>query len=69
MLLPPKLVRTANMRARNIEGMGGYDVKVGRPKIAKYMERVRQRLNPHYDDVHSVVHKIQKKTVMVNAKM
>lgn len=41
-------------------GMAGFDVRKGRPLIANYMERVRQKLNPHYDDAHDVVRKMQK---------
>lgn len=41
-------------------GMAGYDVKQGHPKITEYMERVRERLQPHYDDAHDVVRKVQK---------
>lgn len=35
--------------------MAGYDVRQGNPRITEYMARVRQRLQPHYDDAHSAV--------------
>jgi len=42
-------------------GMAGYDVYEGHPKISKYMQNVKSRLEPHYSDAHSIVHKLQKK--------
>lgn len=41
-------------------GMAGYDVRKGNPRISEYLERVRQRLQPHYDDAHSAVRQTQK---------
>jgi len=40
---------------RNIclPAMAGYDVKTYSPAIRDYMERVREALQPHYDDVHA----------------
>jgi len=42
-------------------GMVTYDVRAGHPKLAAYMDRVKQDLQPHYDDVHSIVRKTTKK--------
>jgi hypothetical protein len=39
-------------------GMAGYDARTEYPKIAAWLERVRQDLNPHYDEAHSIVNKI-----------
>lgn len=36
-------------------GMAGYDVREGHPRISEYMERVKGRLEPHYEDAHAVV--------------
>jgi glutathione S-transferase len=42
-------------------GMADFDVRKDRPKIVKYMERVRNDLQPHYDQVHSVVRDVTRK--------
>lgn len=42
-------------------GMAGYNVREGHPRISEYMERVRERLQPHYDDAHDVVRVTQKR--------
>ena len=39
--------------------MAGYDVTKDRPVLAKYMETVKSELNPHYDDVSSIVYKMR----------
>ena len=39
--------------------MAGYDVTKDRPVLAKYMETVKSDLNPHYDDVSSIVYKMR----------
>jgi len=39
-------------------GMAGYDARTEYPKIAAWMERVRQDLNPHYDEAHRILNKI-----------
>jgi hypothetical protein len=41
--------------------MAGYNVLEGHPKIAAYKENVKSKLNPHYDDAHSIVYKMQAK--------
>ncbi|PSN54355.1 Glutathione S-transferase theta-1 [Blattella germanica] len=41
--------------------MGGYDPRTEYPKVAAWMEKVRNELNPHYDDVHKLVNKISAK--------
>lgn len=41
--------------------MAGYDVRKDRPVLAAYMDRVKAELNPHYDDVHSLVYKMRDK--------
>lgn len=38
--------------------MAGYDARTEYPKIAAWMERVRQDLNPHYDEAHRILNKI-----------
>ena len=38
-----------------------YDVRKGRPILAEYMNRVKEDLNPHYDDVHKIVYMMTKK--------
>jgi len=50
-------------------GMTGYDVKDGRPNIAQYMNRVRLDLQPHYDDVHSLVYKVKESYTKQQAKL
>jgi glutathione S-transferase len=44
-------------------GMAGFDVRKGHPKIIEYMDRVRDRLNPHYDEAHDIVRKAEKRLV------
>lgn len=39
-------------------GMAGYDARTEYPKIAAWMERVRQDLNPYYDEAHRILNKI-----------
>jgi len=39
--------------------MAGYDVARDREVLSKYMERIRTELNPHYDDVSSIVYKMR----------
>lgn len=41
--------------------MAGYDVCEGRPILTAWMQRVRDTLQPHYDDGHRIVKKIQTK--------
>jgi len=43
-------------------GMAGYDVYKGHPKIAQYFTTVKAKLQPHYDDAHSIVYKLQAKS-------
>jgi len=41
-------------------GMADLDVREGRPILTEYMNRVRERLQPHYDDAHVFVGKVRK---------
>ena len=41
--------------------VAGYDVRKGRPILEEYMNRVKEELNPHYDDVHKVLYMMTKK--------
>ncbi|XP_023331921.1 glutathione S-transferase theta-3 isoform X2 [Eurytemora carolleeae] len=41
--------------------MAGYDVRKDRPILSSYMTRVKDILNPHYDEVHTAVYKMTKK--------
>lgn len=43
-------------------GMAGYDARTEYPKIAAWVERVRQDLNPHYDEAHSILNKMATKS-------
>ena len=36
----------------------GYDIKAGRPRLAAWYERVKSRLQPHFDDVHKTIFSI-----------
>ena len=36
-----------------------FDVRTNRPVLSAYMERIRQELNPHYDDVHEKVYQFR----------
>ncbi|KAG8225500.1 hypothetical protein J437_LFUL014136 [Ladona fulva] len=38
--------------------MAGYDVRVNRPNLSNWLDRVRNDLNPHYDEVHMYVNRI-----------
>lgn len=37
--------------------MTGYDPKIGRPKLAAFLERVRNETNPYFDQAHQQVYK------------
>ena len=39
--------------------MAGYDVTQGRGVLGEYLKRVKGELNPHYDEVSSVVYKMR----------
>ena len=41
--------------------MAGYDVSKDRKILAQYMQRVKQDLNPHYDEVSDIVFKMRDK--------
>jgi len=41
--------------------IAGYDVREGRSILTDYMDRVKQELNPHYDQVHIAVYKMRDK--------
>jgi len=38
-----------------------YDVTEGRPRLAAWWTQVRAQCQPHYDDVHSVIHNMRKR--------
>lgn len=38
---------------------GGFDINEGRPKLAAYVERVRQRLEPHFTEANVVVEAVR----------
>lgn len=42
--------------------MAGYDPRKEFPRIAAWLERVRNDLNPHYDEVHKALNKIASKS-------
>ena len=35
----------------------GQDVKEGRPKLAAWINRVKERTQPHFDEVHKMLYK------------
>ena len=41
--------------------MAGYDVTKDRKVLSEYMQRVKQELNPHYDEVSDIVFKMRDK--------
>lgn len=41
--------------------MAGYDVYEGRPTLATWIQRVKEALQPHYDEGHKIVNKIRAK--------
>ena len=41
--------------------MAGYDVTKDREVLGSYLARVKAELNPHYDEVSSVVYKMRDK--------
>ena len=41
--------------------MAGYDVRKGRPILEAYMARVRDELNPYYDEAHKRVYQMRDK--------
>ncbi|XP_072023517.1 glutathione S-transferase theta-1-like [Amphiura filiformis] len=46
----------------------GHDITEAHPLIGSWVERVRQRLNPDFDEVHSVMHKLRDKNKTKYAK-
>ena len=36
-----------------------YNVRTNRPVLTEYMERIKQELSPHYEDVHHIVYGVQ----------
>jgi hypothetical protein len=41
--------------------MAGFNVRKNRPILTAYMDLVKSRLNPHYDEVHYYVYRTTKK--------
>jgi len=39
--------------------MAGYDVTKDREVLTNYMNRIKTELNPHYDDISSIVYKMR----------
>lgn len=44
-----------------ISGVAGYNPRLGRPKLTAWLERVRNELNPLYDEAHVIVNKLANK--------
>lgn len=42
--------------------IAGFDPRLGFPKIKRWMDAVRNKLNPHYDEAHSIVYKLIEKS-------
>ncbi|XP_071445891.1 glutathione S-transferase theta-1 [Hetaerina americana] len=38
--------------------MAGYDVRLNRPHLSSWLDRVKNYLSPHYDEVHKQVYKV-----------
>jgi len=49
--------------------IAGYDYSKEHPKIVEYMRRVRQRMNPEYDNVHKIVRTITEKLAIAKNKL
>ena len=47
-----------NIQQRFIFSIFRYDVRTNRPILTEYMERIRNQLQPHYDDIHHIVNNI-----------
>ena len=41
--------------------MAGFDVRTNRPVLTAYMQRIKDELNPHYDDVHEKIYQVRDK--------
>ena len=44
----------------------GQDVQEGRPKLTEWMERVRQRLHPYFEEAHKFVYVVRSKFLKGN---
>lgn len=44
-----------------ILGIAGYDPRDGRPKLSAWLERVRNDMNPYYDEAHVMVNRLAQK--------
>lgn len=38
--------------------MAGYEPGAGRPKLQNWLNLVKQKTNPHYDDAHKILYKL-----------
>ena len=38
-----------------------YDITEGRPTLAAWVNRVKTRLQPHFDDSHAILHRVRNK--------
>jgi glutathione S-transferase len=49
--------------AKNIFNLGiaGFEPRQGRPKLAAWLDRVRNEANPYYDEAHTILNKMAKK--------
>ncbi|GLV32972.1 Glutathione S transferase T3 [Carabus blaptoides fortunei] len=48
--------------------IAGFDPRDGFPKIRSWLDAVRDRLNPHYDEAHSVVYRLIEKNQVNSSK-
>ncbi|KAJ8971841.1 hypothetical protein NQ317_001554 [Molorchus minor] len=42
--------------------MAGYEPQEGRPKLTAWLQAVKNKCNPYYDEAHGILNKIAKQT-------
>lgn len=47
----------------------GCDVTEGRPKLGAWMNRVKERLQPHFDEAHAIVYRVRDMFVETSGKL
>jgi len=47
----------------------GHDLITGRPRVADWIGRVKLRLQPHFDDVHSTLYAVREKFARTQANL
>ena len=47
----------------------GHDLTAGRPRVAGWIDRVKLRLQPHFDEVHNLLYVVKEKFAKTPANL